>query len=255
MFDLFLNILTPQPLDSRVEGKQFLQLWNSLLPEMVPERIGNSEPIRRRFDASDIDAALEVWAWPFLAVRNQPPVSCRVFMHRGPKPLHGWIHMAFAEATTPVERVVAFMQGACRSFNCHFACLHLLTAHEVERGKANGTVTSSDRRTKAFDLGITTHTLRKYLPDLYWTTVFGGPYVSLFGRDRLASCPEVRVEELRPDLIQLRLSDTVSEMRAHYAEVAARRRAAIEYLNRDAFFKGVVGASHSYTVPEFFSDA
>ena len=53
---------------------------------------------------------------------------------------------------------------------------------------------------------VTTHDLKKYVPDVYWTMVFGAPYVTLFSREKLLSAPVHRVEELENGSVVLQLT-------------------------------------------------
>src|SRR6476619_5796824 len=46
------------------------------------------------------------------------------------------------------------------------------------------------------NLFVVTHRLKKYLPDIYWMTVFGAPYVRLFSQELLLSAPAYQVQEL-----------------------------------------------------------
>jgi hypothetical protein len=78
------------------------------------------------------------------------------------------------------------------------ALLPLLTPHEIERGAKQEVISFSDRAgTRDPSLFVPSIKLRtKYIPDVYWLTFFGPPYVKLFGRERLLSAPAYKVEEL-----------------------------------------------------------
>jgi hypothetical protein len=54
-----LEILSPLSLIDRQDGRTVLELWKAYLPQLLPDKIGNWEPIDRRFDAGDLSAALE----------------------------------------------------------------------------------------------------------------------------------------------------------------------------------------------------
>src|SRR5690349_21579133 len=40
---------------------------------------------------------------------------------------------------------------------------------------------------------LSTHRLNESLPDLYWLTILGKPYIELFGRDRVLSSPAHKI--------------------------------------------------------------
>jgi hypothetical protein len=67
-----LEMLTRMPLASRDEGDLVLRLWEELLPEYLPDKFGNWEPIDRHFDLTARDAILDQWCWPFLTVKRKP---------------------------------------------------------------------------------------------------------------------------------------------------------------------------------------
>jgi len=67
--------------------------------------------------------------------------------------------------------------------------------------------------------------LKKRLPEISWGTVFGEPYIELFGRERILNAPFDKVEEwhsnhifckLTPDLMNPDLPMTQREGVRHY---------------------------------------
>jgi hypothetical protein len=61
--------------------------------------------------------------------------------------------------------------------------------------------------------------LRRWIPDLFWATVFGPAYVRLFGRETLLSVPAPVVTEISRDLIVVQLSESLSDMHERFEEV------------------------------------
>jgi hypothetical protein len=54
--------------------------------------------------------------------------------------------------------------------------MHMLTSVEIERWKPTGAVFPLNiAKMTNFILTVTEHQLKRYLPDLYWATVFGPP--------------------------------------------------------------------------------
>ncbi|NJL30059.1 MAG: hypothetical protein HC897_20275 [Thermoanaerobaculia bacterium] len=93
--------------------------------------------------------------------------------------------------------------------------------------------------------------LQQYLPDLYWLTIFGPPYVDLFGRERLLSAPAPIVEELPTGAILIQLSENMLDFRDRFEEVDRVRQAVKAHLDSDAFFDPAKGKDHKYNVPVF----
>lgn len=84
---------------------------------------------------------------------------------------------------------------------------------------------------------LTTHVLRHWLPDIFWGTVFGPPYVALFGKDRLLSAPVAVAEEIGEDMVYIQLTDGVADVANDPAGMALRRKAFKDYIGVDAFFE------------------
>jgi len=72
MTKVVFKLMTARTLRGREEGKLVLGLWKKHLPGLLPDRFGNYEPIREKFDPDNLDAALNLWEWPFFAVKKKP---------------------------------------------------------------------------------------------------------------------------------------------------------------------------------------
>jgi hypothetical protein len=93
--------------------------------------------------------------------------------------------------------------------------------------------------------------LKKCVPDIYWTTVFGRPYVELFSRERLLSCPAHRIKELDNGAIVIQLTPELKDIAAEEAAFERVRQDTRNHLNNDAFFDLAKGLDYQYRVPEF----
>jgi hypothetical protein len=106
---------------------------------------------------------------------------------------------------------------------------------------------------------LVTHVLRHWLPDIFWATVFGPPYVRLFGKERLLAAPASVVEELGPETIYLQVSERVTDVLDDPDNIRSRRELIKTHLGIDAFFvsgrgydrlqRGPIG--DVFTVPQF----
>jgi len=186
---IYVEILTPQPLTSPEEGERVLRLWHSYLPSWLPDKVGNWEPVDQAFDLDERDAILRLWRWPFLAVKSKPRMDAEVFMRKGQLLQHAAWLLCFDHGDVDVRELTRFLQEASKVLEADFGCLTLLTDGEIEAGRRNGAVLALDRRATRFTFGISSRAIRTCIPDVYWMTVFGAPYVKMFGRDRLLSAP------------------------------------------------------------------
>lgn len=81
-----------------------------------------------------------------------------------------------------------------------------------------------------------TRVLQHWLPDLYWITVFGKPYVNLFGLDKLLSAPCYQVEQIGEDAVIMQMTANPQDMLENYSEIRRVKQAVKEHLNPRAFF-------------------
>lgn len=136
------------------------------------------------------------------------------------------------------KRATAFLCEAASTFAADFGFVHVLTDAEVERGAAHDIVVPTDSDHKHYVLSVTTHQLIRGLPDLFWSTLFGPPYVDLFGRERLRSAPAHHVDQIGDSQFAIQLSDDCTDFLRHPGEVARRREALRSYLGESAFSGG-----------------
>jgi hypothetical protein len=251
MSTIFLNILTPLPLNTKEAGSDFFQAWLELLPEYAPERYGNWEPLKSKFDPGDLAAVAETWSWPFLFKRSKPKMEGRVFMRPGVQLKHSWVHILFDEKQFNQAKVVNFLCKMSGHLKADFAFIHLLAESEVNRGLMTNTINPLGRRKGAYNLAVTTENLNRNLPELYWGTVFGPAYVDLFGREHLLNAPASHIEEVSPYQVYIQLSEHVQDMKTKFEEVESTRHRIKAYLNNDAFFDPTVNGMRPYKTPQF----
>lgn len=249
---IVLEILSPLPLTSREEGRIVFDLWQKLLPGLLPDKFGNWEPINRSFSPQNIEAALDAWRWPFLAVRKRPSVDAGVWMRKGANQrLHAtWIFRVDEEGASQAE-LLGFLQAASTTLKADFSCLHLLTPPELERGRASKVVSAVNRQATKFSFLIGSKDLQVRIPDLFWATVLGAPYVRMFGWDCLLSAPLYNAQALSSESVLLQMTERLSDVDLRPAvldEVRARVKA---HLGEDAFFYIENGTSNGYRVPQF----
>lgn len=248
MVMLELQILSPLSLTSREDGRLVLDLWNKCLPRLVPDTYGNWEPIDRQFDLENIETVLDAWKWPFLARKKSPRVRFDVWPRKGSQSLHSIWSISVDSAAANQSDLLDFIKKASVVLEADFACLHLLTNHELERGKINNTVSVLNKSATKFTFSVRSKDLQQRIPDLFWVTVFGRPYVKMFGDEKLLSAPVYIAERLQNGAVMLQLSSNLTDLEDKQSELERVRVATVKHLGENAFFK--VG-SQAYQVPKF----
>ncbi len=234
---IYLEVLTPLPLTSRDEGDVVLRLWESHLPSSMPERVGNWEPVDQPCDFANRDAILRLWRWPFFVVRRSPPrMEAQVFMRKGVVPQHATWILDFDRDNKLTPELIQFLREAARLLEADFACLTMLTEAEIEAGRKSGIVSAIDRKATRFSFYIAPQDIEKCLPDVYWLTVFGAPYVRMFGRDKLLRAPAHRVEAIGENSICLQLTPSLEDLRSDPSAFAESKRRLKGFLDETAFY-------------------
>ena len=252
MANFFVNVLSPQSLANATDGKCFLSTLCNLAPHLAPQLYGTHEPLRKRFDPTDIESALAAWKAPspFLWRRKQPGASGGVFIMPGSIPLHAIITLRSDSLRYTAEAVTVLQQFSL-DFDADFAFVHSLSEDDIHRGLRAGVVSPLNRAGTRFTMIVTTHILRRYLPDIYWATLFGLPYVRHFGRERLLAAPAPLVQELPNGAIYLQMSSDEVEL-GTFRRVRERVKA---HLGIESFFDERADIDHEYSVPEFRFDS
>ena len=249
---VILEMLSPLPLTSREDGRDLLALWQTLIPELLPDYYGNWEPIDRTFDRQNIDAALDQWKWGFLTVKRHPFVDAQVWMRRGAQQqLHATVIFSTEPKLATCDRLREFLGAASMRLRADFACLHLMTQAEYQRGRSNKTVRASDKQGKNRHFFLASMDLKQRIPDLYWATVLGAPYLEMFGKNNILSAPAYSARSLSNDQIILQMTENLTDVEKHpevFDEVRSRVK---DHLGKEAFFDIGNEASHVYRVPTF----
>ncbi len=268
--DIACKILIPNSLKATQDGSTLLELLLHHFPLYVPEKYGREEPLRKRFSVKDLRAVLDDWGYfCFAAERKNPSLWFNVwFAVEGvPDPGHTSVHVRLrGEDVTVMLAVQRFLAATSITFGADLAVAHILTGAEfaeridslsrepgsnpgylLQRAEKVGTAEVLDGMTVTqFKPNI----VKCGLPDLCWLTVFGPPYVDLFGRDRILSAPADEVSELSNGSLVMRLTDTFLDDQAGWEAFRKVRSACKQHLNCDAFF--VPGSSTGrYSAPKF----
>ena len=253
MTEVFFQILSPLPLNRHQDARKLFQLWADNASHFLPNRWGLYEPIRHHFSLSTLDEAIRTWEYLFLVKRTiAPRLSGDIRMQYGPHRMHSTWAIDL-EDVKDFEQSAFFklLECAASTFSADFGFIHRITDAETSKGRANDSIAYLDAAHTEKHLFVSTRQLKKWLPDIYWTTVFGKPYVELFSRERLLSCPAHRVKELDDGSIVVQLTPELKDIAAEEAAFERARQEARNHLNNDAFFDLVKGLDYQYRVPEF----
>jgi hypothetical protein len=253
MSDVYFEILSPLPLSRQEDARELFKIWAETAPQFFPDRSGQYEPLRNRFSISTLEDAIRTWEFMFLVKRTaSPKLQATIFMQYGPHREHStWSIGLKRMKDFEHEGFCKMLQRASVAFSANFGFIHRVTEMDISRGLANGTAGFLDTARTERHLYVASPILNKFVPDIYWTTVFRRPYVELFTRERLQSCPAHRIQELENGSIVVQLTPELRDTESEEAAFERTRQEARDHLNSDAFFDPIKGPNHQYRVPEF----
>jgi hypothetical protein len=246
-----LEILSPLLLTKHEDGEKIFDLWQKYLPGLLPDRYGYCEPIDHPFDSRDIETALNGWRWSFFALKKKPAVEASIFKRKVTQRLHAAWHITADVGAASQAELITFLKMASIALQADFSCLHLLTQSELQRGRASGVVAPLDKQATKLHFRIVSRQLQERIPDLFWATVFGSPYVGMFGRDYLLSAPAFSTESLSNETVLLQTTEKLTDVERRpdvFNEARSRIKA---HLGQDAFFRTDDTGDRSYRTPQF----
>jgi len=242
-----LQILSPKTLTSTEIARKVVPTLLEYLPsDIMPDRFGTREPFTEAFSPNTIDAALAAWRPPsfFLSCeRSNTLVSISMVLPTWRNPPHSRIAVSVPHLAIGQVEAIGLIENVSTLVDADFAFAQIVTEKELVLGQSSGTVLGSS-------LAVTTHNLRKSVPDLYWLTLFGGPYIDLWGRETLMSVPAEEVSAVG-DSVALRLSPSILDPLRRPTKFYESRQACKTHLDHDAFFDEREPLTHQYRVPNF----
>jgi len=231
-----LYIFTPQLLNTEADCERVFGLWKAHLPDCLPDKFDFVEPVRMPFNKDNWGYLLKGWkvGTAFMAKRKNPKISISINSEKGKRPIHSYWAIKFQSGEVSIESLLNFLRHASEDLEAHFSCLALMAPAEVAFARINGTISNLDRARAKFGLFLYSRKLQQLIPDIYWLTVFGAPYVKMFGRERLLSTPVFKAEA-QGEQVVLQLTPSIEDVRnaTAYEEVKKRVKA---HLGEDAFF-------------------
>jgi len=259
------------------DGRYFLQRFMHYFPNHVPEKCGDVEPLKHVFDEGDLNHVLQFWGpWAFIAERKTHPTSLLD------------IDEALSSPYTPHRKIAAYLQfeqnereghfalsefvyEVSNAFGAVYAAAHISTKVEAQqfarknlefieehperssefaiRGLKRVLENPSGLMTTLHD--IRTKKLRTYIPNLFWLSVFGPPYVKLFGEESILGAPANEVRKLPYGGIGVTLTEGIDENLESLQDFESMRDRAKRHLDSNAFFDKSLPRTHIYNAPDF----
>jgi hypothetical protein len=161
-------------------------------------------------------------------------MESNIFMIR--RTNHATWFMTFHTRDIRLDKVERFIRESSSKLKVDFACVTMLTPEEIRAGRANKTVWPLDRKGKELMFAIYSQFLQKCIPDVYWITVFGEPYIEIFGRESLLAAPAFRTEALDDGRVLLQITPTLDDVAVNPIEFSAKKGRIKEFLGAEAFF-------------------
>jgi len=197
--------------------------------ELRPKRYGFDEPVTENLDEADLRPVIGRWLhgpgsgdWPSNEREGGVILQC--------SPLTGY-QVSWRKAAPPSFAFVGGQVG-----------LPLLRARPDLLGEIKGLVRDliplvlpvygeiRNMSLRGADLPFDLH---RRLPDVPWISVYGPPYVSLFGRERLLTAPFEHVEEMHSGYVWAQASGPAFDVVPDKVKTAIRM-----HLGDDAFMSG-----------------
>jgi hypothetical protein len=268
------TIATRVDLTPRRFGHALLELLRDSFPNHRLSRFGDAEPLRGTIVDGRTDAALKKWGGQSFTVRSRRPALLFDIFFRGSRAkLHSQLSILEFEALSDedIRRMEKFVSQAAILTNADYGVAHILTESELQEYLQWCRITPGmnpdvvERRVKregmprvTFDLTVTKHSsvgLKRCLWEMLWFTVYGKPYVEMFGRANLLSAPADRVVSLSEDIISLRLTENLRSTPESWSAYKTVRERCKAYLGLNAFceWRGTsrVPVEGGARVPEF----
>jgi len=231
-------VFSPLALTKPGDFLDAVQTFCRLLPQVRPTNWGWWEPLNQQFDDQNLSklvppsGSCEPVHWQR---RSRPKAEGAFFVRwRSGSPrvhdTHSKIDFTVELGQVEQEALVAYLKEASVRSKADFAFVDALTPEYGEFARESGSAPYRD------GFLFATHLLRHWLPDIFWGTVFGPPYVHLFGKERLLTAPAYSVQELGPETIYVQLTGRIADVVEDHEGVQSCRKLFKEHLRSNAFY-------------------
>jgi hypothetical protein len=231
---LLLSSLT----HSREDGTALLNLLVEEIPDFAPDFYNNYEPINRPFVS--VEETIAAWQQdPFLWKHRRGPKSeGSVFFAKPNRFTNLTITFVAGTAQFSTNKLAWFLRLCAVRFDAVFGYLHLLTGAEHED--------IGFEASNKIEVGVFEHALKKGIPSLCWATIWGEPYINLFGASTLDTAPVAVLNRLSDTHFYMQLTDSLFDIRDNHDQFRQCKSAAMDHLGRQFFW-----GSRPVIVPDF----
>jgi hypothetical protein len=267
MIEVRCNFLISQSIRSKECGRQLVEAFLRHFPSHNPKWFGEAEPAHSRFDSNDLPAAFRNWGNSyFILERDDPQVMVHVYFSRSSR--HSQIGFIRFQARDEADLAALkmFAREIQQIFDADLAVLHILTPDELNERLAKvkspvgvkllkGRVEKEGFATVLWGMTVLQNVsvkIQKCLPDLLWFTIFGRPYVRMFGRDCLLGAPCKSAIELPNDAISLQLTDDLSSNPESWLAFRLAREKCKQHLGLTAFCNDAFQPEPGSKAPKFY---
>jgi hypothetical protein len=231
-------VLSPLSLTKPDDFLDAVRTFCRLLPQVRPTNWGWWEPLKQKFDEEHLDKLVPEHGSSTTTYwqRRKNPKAEGGFGIRwrsgvpGIYDTHSDVNFTTELGQVEQEALVAYLKEASVRSRADLAFVDALTP------KYRGFAIETEAAPTGQDFLVTTHLLRHWLPDVFWGTVFGPPYVRLFGKERLLTVPAFSVEELGPETVYVQLTERIADTVEDHDGVQSRRKLFKEHLQSNAFY-------------------
>jgi len=235
---LTVSVFSPLSLAKPNDFLDTVRTFCRLLPQVRPTNWGWSEPLKQEFDEEHLDKLVPEHGSSTTTYwqRRKRPKAEGLFSVRwrsaSPKvhDTHSRVSFTVELGQVEQEALVAYLKEASIRSRADFAFVDALTPEYGEFARESDSAPYRD------GFLVVTHVLRHWLPDVFWGTVFGPPYVRLFGKERLLTAPAYCVQELGPNTVYVQLTERIADTVEDHEGVQARRKLFKEHLRSNAFY-------------------
>ena len=214
--------------ESRELAQEVLSAIADAGPQFFPTVYDVYEPLRRKCSKRDIAEIVRVWLNEENAAvtaqyhygmgellmehRRKPKISYHMYWEKSQQARFNYfILSADSEFLTDAKNFQAFLT----------LCMKLSSLLETVHGEIAN---------RAFPEWTDPINLQVRHPELHWMTLFGKPYIELFGRDKLLNAPCYRTKAIGENMIALQMAESPFE-----AVTDEMRSAVKTYLDPEAF--------------------
>ncbi len=200
------------------------------------DRARSFEPVNQPYLPGDSQRIARQWDGGPFYLRS---TSTKVWIAISPSLRAGFpgtIDVRFPAKREFIEHIGDLLSRISGQLGGELGFIELVGKEEALAQEESGASFFTRRDASEWSMGIHPIALERSLPDIYWRTYFGQPYIEEIGRERLLSAPAFRVFPAGENLVGIQLTeDPLDAVRFAQAFLAARDRVR-QHLGNDLFF-------------------